>query len=272
VRVAAEGVGRNLQDRYEVGVVYEVDRDFSILDGCTFGAPGDPCIRDWQRARGPYGTNGTTTAIVHRSAHALTADPDLFVFGAAGFFRGYYPGYSAETVGSKHHFTWAILKAHTGNDAGRITLRSTDPRVRPRIEFHYFDEGRTDGGQDEADLEAVVEGMELVRAMAPRIDSAIIGGGYREVFPGPEVDTHEELRAAVQDHAWGHHASCTARMGAEGDPNAVLDSRFRVNGVDGLRVVDASVFPNIPGFFIVVPVYMVSEKATDTILADYGEL
>ena len=55
------------------------------------------------------------------------------------------------------------------------------------------------------------------------------------------------------------------------DPNAVLDSKFRVRGTSGLRVVDASVFPKIPGFFIVVPIYMVSEKATDVLLAEIGE-
>ena len=52
---------------------------------------------------------------------------------------------------------------------------------------------------------------------------------------------------------------------------AVLDSSFRVRGTSGLRVVDASVFPRIPGTFIVLPIYMVSEKATDTLLQDIGE-
>ena len=75
----------------------------------------------------------------------------------------------------------------------------------------------------------------------------------------------------MKDEAWGHHASCTAKIGADGDPTAVLDSNFRVRGVSGLRVVDASVFPEIPGFFIVMPIYMVSEKATDAILASLGE-
>ena len=59
-------------------------------------------------------------------------------------------------------------------------------------------------------------------------------------------------------------------MGAVGDPKAVLDSNFRVYGTQGLRVVDASVFPKIPGFFIVSSVYMVGEKAADVILADAG--
>jgi choline dehydrogenase len=75
----------------------------------------------------------------------------------------------------------------------------------------------------------------------------------------------------VKKEAWGHHASCSAPIGADDDRMAVLDSKFRVRGTEGLRVVDASVFPKIPGTFIVVPVYMVSEKATDVILEGLGE-
>ena len=90
----------------------------------------------------------------------------------------------------------------------------------------------------------------------------------REVFPGPEVRTREEIARFVRDHAWGHHASCSNKMGPKSDGTAVVDNRFRVHGTKGLRVVDASVFPRIPGFFVVAPVYMLAEKATDAILAD----
>ena len=89
-----------------------------------------------------------------------------------------------------------------------------------------------------------------------------------ELLPGAHVDTREELRRFVRDQAWGHHASCTAAMGRRSDPGAVLDSRFRVYGTRGLRVVDASVFPRIPGFFIVTAIYMAAEKASAAILAD----
>jgi len=76
------------------------------------------------------------------------------------------------------------------------------------------------------------------------------------------------MKDFIRNEAWGHHASCTCPIGADGDPNAVLDSKFRVRGTTGLRVVDASVFPKIPGFYIAVPIYMISEKAADSILAD----
>jgi choline dehydrogenase len=75
------------------------------------------------------------------------------------------------------------------------------------------------------------------------------------------------LRAFVRDQAWGHHASCTAAIGPR-ERGGVLDGRFRVHGTTGLRVVDASVFPRIPGFFIVNAVYMAAEKAGAVILAD----
>ena len=87
-------------------------------------------------------------------------------------------------------------------------------------------------------------------------------------MPGPAYDEPDKLREFIRDEAWGHHASCTNKIGSEKDDMAVLDSRFRVRGTENLRVVDASVFPRIPGYFIVSAVYMVSEKAADAIAED----
>jgi choline dehydrogenase len=89
-----------------------------------------------------------------------------------------------------------------------------------------------------------------------------------EQIPGPACQSDDQLREFIRNEAWGHHASCTAKIGASGDSMAVLDSRFRVLGTQGLRVVDASVFPKIPGYFIVSAIYMISEKATDVIMED----
>jgi len=125
-----------------------------------------------------------------------------------------------------------------------------------------------DQGEDVNDVTAVVNAVEFVRRVAAKTDSLPLFGEFREVWPGPEVDTRDEIAQWVKDEAWGHHASCSAPIGADGDPTAVLDSRFRVRGASGLRVVDASVFPRIPGTFIVLPIYMVSEKAADVILED----
>ena len=70
----------------------------------------------------------------------------------------------------------------------------------------------------------------------------------------------------MRNTAWGHHASCSCAIGPRAG-GGVLDSDFRVHGAAGLRVVDASVFPRIPGFFIASAVYMIAEKAADVILA-----
>ena len=81
------------------------------------------------------------------------------------------------------------------------------------------------------------------------------------------MQSDEALADYVRSTAWGHHASCSCAIGAL-ESGGVLDSAFRVHGTRGLRVVDASVFPRIPGFFVASAVYMVGEKAADVILRD----
>jgi choline dehydrogenase len=130
------------------------------------------------------------------------------------------------------------------------------------LNFHYFEEGN--GGR--SDLQAVVEGIKAVRTSMS--DPRALAHIDSESSPGADVDAQDELEAHVRNVAWGHHASCTAKIGADTDPMAVLDSRFRVRGVDGLRVVDASVFPKTPGFFPTAAIIMISEKASDVILED----
>ncbi|MER6029510.1 GMC oxidoreductase [Streptomyces sp. NPDC001851] len=265
VRVGLHGVGAHLQDRYEVGVVSQMHREFPLLKECDFHAPEpgtepDRCYRAWQQGQGLYTTNGAVLGITRMSRPDLDA-PDLFIFGGPFDFRGYRPGYSLELTQHKDRFTWAILKSRTHNTGGRVRLRSADPRDTPLVDFHYFTEGTDKEGLD---LEAMVDAVEFVRGMNRRADSVVL----RELWPGEEADDRDALRRFVQDEAWGHHASCTCRMGRADDPSTVVDSAFRVLGVDRLRIVDASVFPRIPGFFVAAPIYMISEKASDVILAD----
>jgi choline dehydrogenase len=87
------------------------------------------------------------------------------------------------------------------------------------------------------------------------------------VAMGLECESDDDLKQFIKNEAWGHHASCSNKMGLDDDPFAVVDSEFRVHGTEGLRIVDASVFPKIPGLFIVVPIYMIAEKASDVIVA-----
>jgi choline dehydrogenase len=265
VRIDLAGVGQNLQDRYEIGVVSEMEEDFAVLAGGTVDVPDplvpDPLLEEWWNKRsGPYATNGIVAAMIKRSSVA-EGPPDLFLFGLVGRFRGYYPGFSADLSRDHKHFTWGVLKAHTRNQAGTVKLATTDPRDPPLVDFHYFDEGSPGW---EKDVEAVIEGIETVRHVMGSVGGAV----RREVTPGAHISTRADLARYVRDNAWGHHASCTNKMGLATDPLAVVDGRFRVHGTEGLRVVDASVFPRIPGFFILSSVYIIAEKATDTILED----
>jgi choline dehydrogenase len=261
VHVPSEGVGRNLQDRYEVGVVNRMNFDrWSILEGAEFRR-GDPLFEQWDKHReGVYTTNGAVLAVISKS-EPQRAVPDLLSFALLSRFYGYFPGYSRELSEKHNYLTWAILKAHTQNRGGTVTLRSADPRDTPQINFRYFEEGTdTDG----ADLQSVVSGIRFARGLT----KALKANGHiaEEELPGEALQTDEQLSGFVRDNAWGHHASCTCPIGepAEG---GVLSSDFRVHGTSGLRVVDASVFPRIPGFFIVSAVYMIAEKAADVIAA-----
>ncbi len=263
LRVNLPGVGANLQDRYEVGIVARANNEFTSIRDCSFDPEvEDRCLREWKDGGGgPYASGGVSFGFIHKSRQA-DGDPDLFIFGVPGFFKGYEPGYSKKITADRSLFTWLVLKAHTRNRRGKVRLRSTNPQDPPAINFRYFDDGNTKNGEDEDDLAAVVEGVDKVREIIARSD------GYTEIWPGPHVSSRFAIEQFVKDEAWGHHASCSARIGRDNDPLAVLDSRFRVRGVQKLRVVDASVFPKIPGFFVVVPVFMISEKATDVIIAD----
>jgi choline dehydrogenase len=263
VRVDLPGVGENLQDRYEVGIVTEMKSEFALLENCAFKPPlpgqePDPCFEEWQSGKGVYTTNGVSLAIIEKSRRA--SEPDLFIFGLPGYFRGYYPKYSEEVERERNRFTWAILKAHTRNTAGQVKLKSDNPRDVPHINFHYFEEGSDTSGED---LDAVADGVEFARRIMDRASEVV----EKELVPGKGVRTREQIKEFVKNEGWGHHASCTCKMGPKDDPMAVVDSNFRVHGTANLRVVDASVFPRIPGFFIVSAVYMVSEKASEVILA-----
>ena len=256
------GVGSNLQDRYEVGVVNRTrEAGWEVLDGARF-APGDPQYTEWQQQHsGVYATNGAVLAVIKRSLPER-ALPDLFCFALLAPFKGYFPGYTVDLTHKQNYLTWAVLKAHTVNRAGTVRLASTDPTERPIINFSYFDEGSDQAGED---LASVVEGVKFVRRLTePLRQSGFI---VAEEVPGPAVQTDAQIAEFIRNEAWGHHASCSCPIGRDDDPMAVLDGDFRVRGVSALRVVDASVFPRIPGFFIVSAVYMIAEKAADVILA-----
>jgi choline dehydrogenase-like flavoprotein len=261
-RVDLPGVGRNLQDRYEVGVVSRLAASsWPSLREAEFRR-GDTLWRQWaHRRQGMYTSNGGALAVIKRSARDAPL-PDLCLMSLLAPFKGYFPGYSRLIAEERNRLTWSILKAHTRNRAGSVTLRSTDPTEPALIDFRYFD---PDDDPDQSDLDSVVAAIRFARTLIePLLRSGTIA---EEEVPGATLTTNDELATFVRDHAWGHHACGTCAIGPRA-AGGVLGSDFRVHGTAGLRVVDASVFPRIPGYFIAAAVYMIAEKAADTILAD----
>lgn len=246
-----------------MGIVGKSTSDFALLNGCTFLKGYDACYDQWKTAppylKGGYQTNGIALAYLKHSTVAEDAGHDLYLGGVPAYFNGYFLGYAEHATADLSIWTWLTLKARSRNNAGTVTLQSTDPRERPHISFNYFSVG------GDKDLEAVYEGMkfgiEAFKNLVP------IDGAFERIWPPQNVSSEEDLKQFARDEAWGHHASCTCPIGADNDPMAVLDKDFLVRGTENLRVVDASVFPKIPGTYIALPIYMISEKAADVILA-----
>ncbi len=140
-RVPLPGVGTNLQDRYEVGVVNRMNmKAWEVYRGATFDAT-DPQFAEWSRSRGGvYATNGAILTLFKRSTPDVPL-PDLFCMALLARFEGYYPGYSGVFAKDLNALTWVVLKGHTSNRGGTVTLRSADPLDTPAINFNYFSDG-----------------------------------------------------------------------------------------------------------------------------------
>ncbi|WP_159501198.1 GMC family oxidoreductase [Microbacterium sp. 18062] len=146
---------------------------------------------------------------------------------------------------------------------GRVWITSPSPDDAPSIDYRSFTDPE---GRDERMLVAGVRNARQVAATEPFASHLV-----REVFPGPEVHSDEELSAVLREtHQTVYHVSCTCPMGADGDPLAVLDPRLRVRGIDGLRVVDASSFPTLSALNPVGLIMTVAERAADLIRDDAG--
>ncbi|KAI0478107.1 choline dehydrogenase [Xylaria cf. heliscus] len=273
VVVDLPGVGTNLQDRLEVSVNAQFPTNFTRIIDCAFLAvEEDPCWIQYAdpknkgAAKGAYASSGNYFGAFWTSSYSEDGEQDLWIGGFPGTFNGFYPGYSsnAATATFKNYWSWLILKAHTRNRAGTVQLQSANPRDVPLITFHSLYEGLT---KEEADKDsyALVEGIRMAQsfyANTPNVDGLPV-----QWWPPTNTSTDEQLHEWITEEAWGHHASCSNPIGADNDPKAVLDTNFKVRGTSGLRVVDASVFPKIPGTFISLPILLIAEKASEVILS-----
>ncbi|MGP3920852.1 GMC family oxidoreductase [Nonomuraea sp. 10N515B] len=150
-----------------------------------------------------------------------------------------------------------LIRPHS---RGRLWLRSTDPTTPPAMDPQVF--------SDPHDLEVMADSVELVREIGrqPALDE------WRkdEWAPGSDVTDRDAVRDYVRTHVQTyHHQVGTCRMGV--DRNAVVDPRLRVHGVDGLRVVDASIMPDVPSGNTNAPTIMIAERAADLLLGKLGK-
>src|SRR5262245_22410255 len=155
-QVNLPGVGANLQDRYEIGVVNRMNwRAWKVYEGATFGSDDRQYAAWSRRRRGVYASNGSVLTVFRRSSPDVVL-PDLFCMALLANFSGYYPGYSDVFRTDLNALTWVVLKGHTGNRKGTVTLRSPNPLDTPLVNFRFFEEA------GDADLMAIVRGVQFV--------------------------------------------------------------------------------------------------------------
>ncbi len=167
---------------------------------------------------------------------------------------GDHPRYAAIAHGVK-----ASPNVTRARSTGRVSLASSDPRAKPRIELNYFSD------PDGYDLRVLLKGLRYARKLANT--AALRPLIAREALPGPATQSDEDLAAFVRETCETvYHASGTAVMGDPAAAMTVVDPSLKVIGIDGLRVCDASVFPSMVTVNIANTVMMIAEKAADHIL------
>jgi choline dehydrogenase len=255
IRMVADlpGVGEHLQDHLEVYVQHLCTQPVSMAP--YFAMKRRPRVgAEWLlRKTGPGATNHFEAGGFVRSNDDV-AYPNLMFHFLPIAVR--YDGTLPEGGGGHGY------QVHVGpmySDArGSCKIVSADPRAKPALRFNYL--------STDQDRREWVEAIRVARGILGAPAFAPFSGG--ELSPGPEVETDEQvLDWVARDAETALHPSCTARMGVD-DASVVDPLTMRVHGVEGLRAVDASVFPYVTNGNIYAPTMMVAEKAADLIRGD----
>lgn len=253
VRHDASEVGENLQDHLQMRTIVEMEeRGASLNDHVRNPMSLAKMGLEWLlNARGPLtvGAGQVGGAACTKYAEGARPDVQLFVMPLSVDKPGKpLHGYSG--------FTTSFWQCHP-ESRGSVRISSDDPLADPRIQTNYL--------SAEKDQKVVVEGIRLVRELYNRPEFR--HRWKREVIPGAEHQTDSEVLAAVRQMAGTvYHLVGSCRMGR--DDRAVVDPELRVNGVDGLRVVDASIMPRITSANTNAPTFMIAEKAAAMIRGD----
>jgi choline dehydrogenase len=247
---ALKGVGENLQDHLDVILSWEtptIKTAYSRSKGLGMLTVG----LNYMLFRQGFGREQFLEAGAFLKSRPDLDRPDLQLHCVLAIMKNH----GKESV-PKDGFSVHVCQLRP-ESRGRVGLASADPLADPAIFANYL-------ASDE-DRRALREGTKLVRAVAER--EPIVSMRGVEVAPGSGVQTDAEIDAWIRDTAETiYHPVGTCRMGVDGDPLAVVDAELRVQGLAGLRVVDASVFPTLVGGNTNAPTIMVAEKASDLIL------
>jgi choline dehydrogenase len=249
VRHALEGVGENLQDHLEF--YFQV----ASIEPITLYSAMHPLRKLLIGARWMFLKNGLGASNHFETCGFIRSRAGVRYPDIQFHFLPMAVNYDGSSLAREHGF-----QAHVGpmrsKSRGWVRLASPDPREPPLIRFNYM----TDA-EDWAEMRACVR---LTRELFAQPAFTPYRG--REIQPGSDVTSDEQIDAFIRAKVeTAYHPSCSCRMGARSDPMAVVDSETRVIGLDALRVVDASVMPQITNGNLNAPTIMLAEKAADHI-------
>ncbi len=245
-----KGVGANLQDHLEVYMQFAAKQPITLYKYWNIWGKAWVGAQWLLTGKGPGASNQFEACAFIRSRAGIDY-PDIQYH-----FLPIAVRYDGKAVASGHGF-----QAHVGpmrsKSRGSVTLRSANPSDAPVIRFNYM--SHPDDWDEFRTCLRLTREIFGQAAMQPHVKA--------ELQPGAAVQTDAELDGFIREHAESAYHPCgTARMGRASDPLAVVDPECRVIGVEGLRVADSSVFPQVTNGNLNAPSIMVGEKAADHIL------
>ena len=249
VKLDLPGVGQNLQDHPTVLVKYACTKSMAIhraLHPVNFAMAGTKWLFT---RRGPAASVFWEAGGLIRSSHKMDY-PDIEIqFGPAGFNFMKNNGISLDQAFTVH------VDQSRPTSVGHIELRSANPADKPKMFFNYL--------ETEDDRQRLIQGIRRTREIIAQ--KAFDPYRGEEIYPGPDLTTDAELLNYIKANvSTDYHPSCTCRMGMDAD--AVVDEEMRVHGINGLRVVDASIMPRITSANLNAPTQMIAARAADFIL------
>ena len=249
------GVGENLQDHLEVYIQYASKQPVSIVEGLKWHNRPKVGLEWLFKRTGTAASNHFEGGGFCRSNEDVDWPNLMFHFLPIAIR---YDGSAPAGQDKYAHGYQVHIGPMYADTRGHVRIKSADPLEKPAMLFNYLSTPN--------DRREWVEAVRVARNILNQDAFAPFNGG--ELSPGPSVETDEEILEWVRkDAETALHPSCTAKMGVD-DMSVTAPDSLKVHGVEGLRVVDASVFPYVTNGNIYAPVMMVAEKAADLILGN----